>query len=117
MNLEAMKELLAVVETGGHILWGLSSGPARQALGDKWPSALDAYFGDMNAALSLHAALLPGWVWGRDLGGRFWVAKSTWDALYSPELEGDASTPARALLIATLRGKIAELDADKEDAE
>jgi hypothetical protein len=118
MNLDAMKELLAAVEGGGEIVFGEGGANCRRALTDHWTDCAEAYReDDMNAALALHAALLPGW--GYAFTSDSAITGKPCATVYGGgrSYDGEAPSPARALLIATLRGKIAELDAGREDAE
>jgi hypothetical protein len=63
-----------------------------------------AYSGDMNAALALHNAVLPGWRWSRHHDGEMevWthgVMNTKWGRSSDPD-------PARALLLADLAAMI-----------
>ena len=64
-----------------------------------------AFHGSLDAALALHAALLPGWGWDLSDGSTATVAdmrnKNSRRWLLR---RGDAPTPARAMLLATLKG-------------
>ncbi|UNY40270.1 hypothetical protein KLEP181_gp63 [Paracoccus phage vB_PmaP_KLEP18-1] len=60
-----------------------------------------AYHGDLNAALALHEALLPGWEW--DVASSDAAAVFTGSALSGPSELAASSTPARAWLLAILR--------------
>jgi hypothetical protein len=116
MNFDAMKELLAAVETG--TIAAHDADPFAFTLGPtEWNLAHHAYRGDMNATLALHAALLPGW--GYAFTSDSAITGKPCATVYGGgrSYDGEAPSPARALLIATLRGKIAELDAGREDAE
>lgn len=107
-KLEALRELLEKVEAGGigHTGWetfrALASGQGvysdRQA-----GTARDAYFGSMDAALSLFDAVLPGWECGFDSGAMTWVKKP---GLRSSFRTHTKDNPARALLIAILKALI-----------
>ncbi|WP_103171630.1 hypothetical protein [Paracoccus sp. SY] len=59
---------------------------------------------DMNAALFLKGILLPDHDWGRAPGGQMWVQRSP----AAPVWSGDGYPPARGLLLAILRAKLAE---------
>lgn len=115
MNIDAMRALLAAVEAGG--------GPADDLPAILRQDVVRSWHGDMNAALALHGALLPGWRYSL-VPDENWPSGSdamravTWPrdvtlkaSVFRPI--GRAPTPARALLIATLRGVIAKMDADE----
>ena len=59
---------------------------------------IEAYLGSLDAAKSLHEALLPGWDWYRWPQGDFEVRLG-----YSTGFGGASPTPARAWLIAILK--------------
>ena len=80
---------------------------------------LNAFNDDMNAALALFEALLPGWaiermaawpgspcrvsLWGtHELGGE------RWHKFEDGRIDAEGPTPARALLLAVLRAKLME---------
>lgn len=71
-------------------------------------TVVKAFDGDMNAAVRLVEALLPGWVW--TVSGKNWGAVMDHDG--SDDLRDlkhfseTAANPARALLLAVLRAKI-----------
>lgn len=110
-RLEALEELVAEVEAGYLTLpeaqaWG-HHGTGRP--GDVWP----AFHGSLDAAQSLHEAMLPEWCWSIDRMGQaiVWYPWVEGDAL-SHEVSNDGAgdwtyTPARAWLIAILRALIA----------
>ena len=66
---------------------------------------LKAADGSLDAALALKEALLPGWKWGahEPKPGTFRAYVSRWSALRIMSFTEEAPTPARALLLATLR--------------
>ena len=66
---------------------------------------LKAADGSLDAALALKEALLPGWKWGahEPKPGTFRAYVSRWSALRIMPFTEEAPTPARALLLATLR--------------
>ena len=68
-------------------------------------NAYRAFGGSLDAALSLHKALLPRCKWGihEPLKGLFRAYVSTWSALRPMPFTAEAEDPARALLLATLR--------------
>ena len=65
----------------------------------------EAFSGSLDAALALKEALLPGWKWGahEPKPGTFRAYVSRWSALRIMPFTEEAPTPARALLLATLR--------------
>lgn len=62
---------------------------------------LNAYYGDLNVAVTLLEALLPGWEWGR-MNSRMFVEQG------GSVVSARGSNPARALLLAVLRAKLME---------
>lgn len=64
-------------------------------------TAYNAFSGDLNAAVALLGALLPGWGWGR-MNDRMFVEHG--DSVFSAR----GPNPARALLLAVLRAKLME---------
>jgi hypothetical protein len=101
---DAIDDLIAAIEAG--------------AVGDDWMPWLDvmdrtrgilpyrfknmpaAYRGSVDAALALHAALLPGW-WLQISGP---TPDGDWMVNFAGHDSAFAATPARALLLATLKG-------------
>lgn len=75
--------------------------------GGLWAVARDADRGSLDSAVALLEALLPGRHWSLDDGGDdmdppyavVWTGERTWSA----NIGAEASNPARALLLATLR--------------
>ena len=110
MNIDAMKELLAAVEAG-EVVQSVDARAIWPEI-DIWGAVCCASQGSTDAALALHGALLPGWDWSlaTSLQGKCCAWTNTVHGLREPGHKGSALTPARALLIATLRGKIAEME-------
>jgi hypothetical protein len=75
--------------------------------------------GDMNAALALMKAVLPGWEWWADgvNGASVWYAGVEGDAPYfDGEYGPNVDTPARALLLAVLKALEATASASQSPA-
>lgn len=107
-RLEALKELAAKVEAGD---WGVeASRAARTASPGMNDTMWSAYCGDLNAALSLHEAVLPdAWAHIRHTGQ---YGHCTID-LDGEEYEADNQpNPARAWLLAILGALIAQEQAN-----
>ena len=68
-----------------------------------------AYIGSLNAAKALHEAVLPGWRARLDIGKRFrcWVISPT-----NVKIDEYADNPARAWLLAIIRARASELEAE-----
>ena len=98
-----LDRLIAAVEAGEKMDALLAS---RECLGlhDR-RNLLKAADGSLDAALALKEALLPGWKWGahEPKPGTFRAYVSRWSALRIMPFTEEAPTPARALLLATLR--------------
>jgi hypothetical protein len=78
--------------------------------------AAQAYHKDMNAALALMHAVLPGWYWDcgtESLDGTYFGRVETphAGAPQPHEIIGHADTPARALLLAILKAREAQNEA------
>lgn len=67
--------------------------------------------GSLDAALTLLAALLPDHDWGRAPSGQMWVQRPP----AAPVWSGDGYPPARGLLLAILRAKLAEAQQETSD--
>ena len=102
---EALDKLIAAVEAGDLTIDGAPalsmemSGIVYAAMGDDlWATCVDAFDGSLDSAVALKDALLPGWHWGVDEDEECsaWVRLDGCIVSYS-------ATPARALLLATLR--------------
>jgi hypothetical protein len=114
MNLEALKELTAKVEAGDDYsalsivkVFGKFGAPNE---GNSW-MARNAIHGSLDAAKTLHDAVLPGWCWNIDDNIEGTLAK-VWESIVPPQVYyhgadfGD--NPARAWLLAILRALIAQ---------
>lgn len=119
-QLEALKSLLAKAEVGE------ANGKFGPIMGSYWDSdiqidAMRAYNGSMDAALDFFADVLPEWTLsvGQNAHHKYWLAYVRFvDADFeTTEYDHtDKDNPARAMFIATLKGKIAELGT-KGDAD
>ena len=93
---DELDDLVAAVEAGTFLMDVL---PPEEEL-----TAYDAFSGDLNAAVRLVEALLPGWGWV--------VENDSTAAVWHPDTLGvsrdlsTSDTPARALLLAVLRAKM-----------
>lgn len=106
---DALKRLIGALEGG--------KTPAAASFASAWPSSMHgglnarrAALGSLDAALSLLAAILPDHEWGRAPQGQMWVRKPGAAFHWS----GDGRTPARGLLLAVLRAKLAEISETAE---
>ena len=100
-RLEALKELAAKVEAGD---WGVEASRAVLVASPGMNDTVwSAYCDDMNAALALHEAVLPRWIWGRYANGGMWVARRPYTFRAPPMM-----APARGLLWCDLRALIAQ---------
>lgn len=119
-RLEAIDALLTKVKAGEMTGSDLSlvatiglSGQSAQFIGK-------AYHGSTDAALALIGAVLPGWVihkiqwkWGDLVEADIWeVNPEGWHTEGLRKVVGRSSTPARALLIATLEAMRVKEEAD-----
>ena len=104
----ALAALIAAIEAGDDISWGIGGSPARKGLPTLWETALNAYCGSLDAALALHDALLPGWAWsiGSDNAAEVWPFGKVVDAIRAYT---DGGSPARAWLVAILKAYQAQL--------
>ena len=79
--------------------------PWRRVFG--WDDTLNAdaaHNGSLDAALALHEALLPGWVFDVTNDSAFVVRDGVdWDNARNPQYVGESEIPARAWLLAILR--------------
>jgi len=105
----ALKDLLAKVEAGLDTAHDHARAfPSESAYGHcTWHDSHKASGGDLNAAKSLHDAVLPGWKWGRQWSCHMWVETDDMPGR-SERHYGNVSDPARAWLIAVLRALIAQ---------
>ena len=67
-----------------------------------------AYNGSLDAAMALHEALFPRWMWGRDTEGAIWVARDMYHVVHGPDFEANHENTARAWLLAILEALIAQ---------
>jgi len=106
-QLEALKELLEKVEAGN---WGPFDGPSNETGLSDWCLYFDKIMleNSMDTALSLFDAVLPGGTWHLTSSGTAIV--DTYTASHVVKHE-DGHHPVRALLIAIIKAKIAELEA------
>lgn len=106
MTRAALESLLAKVEAGEASTMGFED-----AGFDGWAEL--AYNGSLDAALSLHEAVLPGWVARPQIGGEG-AGVSVWHCTIEDWDGGDEISannqpdPARAWLIAIIRAMLAE---------
>ena len=105
---EALDKLIAAVEAGDLTIDGAPalsmemSGIVYAAMGDDlWATCVDAFDGSLDSAVALKDALLPGWEWGRLVSHGTMVVATRRGPYQS--FSGNSATPARALLLATLR--------------
>lgn len=109
-----LKALIEAVEAGTAKGEDFNVAPSAGWFGHSEMDAYRAYHGDMNAALALFKELLPGWDWMKPAAE--WKPDSV--AVVSPHIEppgpdddcagrpwfvGEYQTPARALLLATMK--------------
>ena len=107
-QLAALNKLAEKVEAGEFLALDLI-----QVFSMATREAVSLKHGSLDAAKALHEAVLPGWTWT--------VEKSTYNKLYEAWVRGeeapgytvsDQADPARSWLIAIIRAKIAELEAE-----
>jgi len=105
-RLDQLKAMREAVRDGAVITSDmLAAVPHHPEVPTRKHSLSAAFDRDMNAALALFAALLPGWIWGRQVNGAMFIAKRphTFRVQTGPGID-----PARALLLATLEARIAK---------
>lgn len=109
---EALETLLAKVEYGK---WDTRiDEPCAETLLQHWALTIDRIIvdNDMNAAMSLHNAVLPGWAWRVGTlateGVQVWIDKAY--GLRRLGYIGTTKSPAKSWLIAILCALIAECD-------
>jgi hypothetical protein len=97
-----LDRLIAAVEAGGDVPRPLYLAiPAHADIPTRHLAARIISNGkDMTAALGIHEALLPEWIWGRQINGAMFVAKRPYTIRVHV---GPYMPPARALLLADLR--------------
>ena len=95
---DALDKLIEAVEDGTFLMDVFPDGRTEHI-------AYEAFSGFLDAALSLHEALLPGYGWGAgSWGARVWLYSDhpKWDGSERHEVDM-VNAPARAWLIAILR--------------
>lgn len=98
---DALERLIEAV-AAGHVPTALFAAVFE---GEDFNDAVHAYaVPSFDAALTLLAALLPDHDWGRAPQGQMWVQRPP----AAPVWSGDGYEPARGLLLAILRAKLAE---------
>lgn len=107
--LDALDRLIAVAVSGSD-QW--SADDVKAATGRHYQRMfLEATTGSLDAALSLHQALLPGWIFDVTNGSAFVVhpdfVEGEWDDEH--QFSAENHDPARALLLATLHAYRASL--------
>lgn len=97
---QALRALIEAVGKGDRalVLDHSDAVPSRQ-----WQDLMDAMGGSLDAALRLHEALLPGWVWWFEP-----FREVSFAGVYNPAVSprpvtGDSKIPARAWLLAILK--------------
>lgn len=103
-----LDKLIEAVEAGDY---GDMVGPLRRlasaahAGGKLWPGhdIEHAFSGSLDAALRLHEALLPGWVWAPEIGNSGQCQGYMSPPTSANGITEDAANPARAWLLAILR--------------
>lgn len=114
MNADALRKLIEAVEAGEWTLTHWRDFAAVPVGDDDNPGPIlanRAYHGSLDAARALHEALLPGWDWTMNGNGQavLWppgdIEEQTRGAIET-DIEDN---PARALLLAILRTKLAEV--------
>ena len=96
-----LDRLIEAVEAGEG---NRNDGTLYRLFGDSWVQAWDVMDrGSLDAAVMLLEALLPSAVWGRSLDGEMWVSLSAKTVSIYGFYRGNSDSPARSLLLATLR--------------
>ena len=106
---QALTDLLAKVEAGGATKRSLKKSCLEVfGIGACWGLCFDAYNGSLDAAQSLHEAVLPEWQWYRQ-GFVMYVTDDHTGWGSKPHFSArDDTNPARAWLIAIIKALIAE---------
>ena len=90
---------------GGWMPWIDPMDRTRGILPYRFASMPGAYHRcSLDTAKALHDALLPGWLWGRQVNGAMWVAKRPYTFRGPVNMD-----PARAWLVAILKAYQAQL--------
>ena len=105
-RLDALKELAAKVEAGAR-LYPSDTDPVWAVWGDEWKNSRNTILasdGSLDAALALHNALLPGWVFvvGTHTSG-------VWQSLEPETHAAENDMPSRAWLLAILKAYRAQV--------
>ena len=118
----ALKNLIEAVEAGTATTRSFHCEPFETCQNGEFTNAVNAYFGDLNAAKALHDALLPGCsARMTDHGTEYddvgrWHVKVNWEHMdWQPSFtaagpfgfSAHSNSPARAWLLATLRARAA----------
>ena len=101
---EALAELIAKVEAGE--AWPMGRFADRYdvgIMGAHWSKAYKACHGSLDAAKSLHEAVLPGWSWRITRGKYTPCAIVQGDLMAGQHSECENPDPARAWLLAILK--------------
>lgn len=114
-----LQKLIEAVEAGTATTNDFHCAPFDRCMNGEFTMAVNAYHGhgDVNAALALHKALLPGFIFSLREGCRGGYLAHIYDnrdedALPSGPFDALSSSPDRALLLAVLRAYAAQ----REDA-
>lgn len=112
MTADALRRLIEAVEKGATPGVGWTVPVFGEAGFAERQDCRKAFRGDLNAAVALHKALLPGWVWTMHGNGQAVVwPPGTADVQNAGCIETDIEgKPARALLLAILRAKLKEVE-------
>lgn len=102
-DMDALDKLIEAVEAGTDTMnHHAAAFPGESAYGlCTWHRTHKAAGGSLDAALALHEALLPGWVWDVGKEGTAWTDEKRGLRRLGHKAAVDAK-PSRALLIATL---------------
>ena len=108
-----LDRLIEAVEAGEG---NRNDGTLYRLFGDSWVQAWDVMDrGSLDAAVMLLEALLPEAIWGRSLDGSMWVSLSAKTVTVYGFYLGSSDSPARALLLATLRAYRSTREASHDD--
>ena len=107
---DRIAELIKAVEAGEVSMSQCASAFPSESAGGlcTWHRVWAAYNGSLDAALALHNALLPGWVFDVTNDSAFVMRPQTTDypwGDFTPQSLGQSDIPARAWLLAILRAK------------
>lgn len=118
-QIDALKELAEKVEAGDHIaahafvnaFYNREVGRVNSALAnEQGKEAIRAYNGSLDAAHSLHKAIIPDWVWQVEETIEGWrcVVESPMNVKFQSVANFDSA--ARSWLLAIIKAKISELE-------